>query len=299
VLDFTGTRPSAFVIARLAVAVLLLLSATGSAAAQGDATNRGAYLAAAAGCDVCHTDTANNGAAYAGGRVMQSAFDMLVTPNLTPDRDTGLGRWSERDFMMAMRWGIAPDDSHYVPAFPFPYYGRLTDSDLADLWAYLGSLKAVRVPVRKQRGGLGLWPRARNAVALALAATPEAWRPDPARDAAWNRGAYLVATVGRCGDCHTPLTALGLPDRTRFLAGARAGHDGKPVPNITPDKSTGIGNWSEDDIVQVLTDGRTPSFDEVGGNMVEIVKNTARLTGDDRRAIAVFLQTVPAVSTPK
>lgn len=126
---------------------------------------------------------------------------------------------------------------------------------------------------------------------------PGPWQPDPDKDPVWNRGAYLVAALGRCGDCHTPRTILGAPDAARFLAGTLEGPDGKKVPNITPDGKTGIGNWTLDDIIGLLTDGHTPDFDFVGGSMAEIVKTTARLSAEDRRAVAVYLRSVPAVSS--
>ena len=115
----------------------------------------------------------------------------------------------------------------------------------------------------------------------------------------WNRGAYLVATVGRCGDCHTPRNWLGAPDPDRALAGASAGGGGQAAPNITPDPETGIGRWSVDDIVTLLTDGQKPDFDFVGGAMGEIVNNTARLSDADRRAIAVYLKSLPPIASPK
>jgi mono/diheme cytochrome c family protein len=262
-----------------------------------DAVTRGAYLAAAAGCDSCHTDSERGGPAYAGGRRLATEFGVLTTPNITPDRASGIGRWSVADFTRAMRWGIAPDDSHYVPAFPFPFYSRLTDSDLADLKAFLDNLPPVSRPGLAGAGSMALLARARAAVAVAAMAPAGAWRDDPAKGPEWNRGAYLVATVGRCGDCHTPRTPLGTPDPHRFLAGAPDRAGGKKAPNITPDRKAGIGNWSEADIVTLLTDGSTPNFDEVGGGMAEIVKNTARLSAADRRAIVTFLQSVAAVST--
>ncbi len=266
-----------------------------------EAVARGAYLAAAAGCGGCHTDSERGGQAYAGGRRLATAFGIIATPNLTPDRATGIGRWSGADFIRAMRWGIAPDDTHYVPAFPFPFYNRLTDRDLADLKAFLDSLPAVSRPGIEGAGSTALLARAQVAVAVAATPSPGAWQDDPAKDPVWNRGAYLVASLGRCGECHTPRTLLGAPDPHRFLAGAPAGSDGKPAgkkfPNITSDRKSGIGNWSEDDILGVLTTGDTPTFDEVGGSMVEIVKNTARLSEPDRRAIAVYLKSVPAISS--
>jgi mono/diheme cytochrome c family protein len=282
----------------------LLLAARPALGADADAIARGAYLAEAAGCEGCHTDRERGGQPYAGGRELATAFGTITTPNLTPDRATGIGRWSEADFTRAMRWGVAPDDSHYVPAFPFPFYNRLADRDLADLKAFLDSLPAVSRPGLAGAGSTALIARARAAIAVALTPFPGPWQPDPAKDATWNRGAYLVHSLGRCGDCHTPRTLLGVPDPERFLAGVPAGPPndapgGKQVPNITPDRKAGIGNWSEDDVVRVLTDGNTPNFDEVGGGMAEIVKNTARLSEEDRRAIAVFLASVPAVSSPE
>ena len=262
-------------------------------AADNDAIARGAYLAAAAGCDQCHTNSKNAGAAYAGGRVMDTAFGAIVTPNITPDRDTGIGGWSDADFVRAMRWGIAPDGTHYVTAFPFPYFAGMTEIDLADLKAFLDS----RAPVSRPRIGgaasLALFARARAAIGAAIGAD-SAPAPPPSKDDKIARGAYLVATVGRCGDCHTPLTWLGAPDADRYLAGSHGGLEGRRAPNITPDEKTGIGSWSEDDIASLLKDGGTPDGDFVGGSMAEIVRNTGRLTDDDRRAIAAYLKTLPS-----
>jgi mono/diheme cytochrome c family protein len=287
---------------RLALAAAFLLAAAPALAADPAAVARGAYLAEAAGCESCHTDAKHGGPRYAGGREMATAFGIIATPNLTPDRASGIGSWSTADFTRAMRWGVAPDDSHYVPAFPFPFYNRLTTRDLGDLKAFLDSLPAVSRPALKGAGSTALVARARAAIGVALTPLAGPWQPDPDKDPVWNRGAYLVHSFGRCGDCHTPRTLLGAPDPDRFLAGAPAGPPAwKPekVPNITPDRKTGIGNWTGDDIVGVLTDGKTPDFDEVRGSMAEIVKNTARLSAEDRRAITVFLASVPAVSSPE
>jgi mono/diheme cytochrome c family protein len=261
------------------------------AAADQASVARGSYLAAAAGCDGCHTDTKNGGAPYAGGRVLPTAFGTIATPNITPDKAAGIGAWTDADFVRAMRWGIAPDGSRYVPAFPFPHFAGLSDSDLADLKAFLDNLTPVARPV-PGAVSLGLAPRAWAAVGAAIAASFTPADMPPA-DAAVARGKYLVDTVGHCGDCHTPLTWLGAPDRSRHLAGSRGGWWGGG-PNITPDPKTGIGGWSEGDILALLKDGMTPDSDFVGGAMAEIVRNTARLTDDDRRAIAAYLKTVPA-----
>jgi mono/diheme cytochrome c family protein len=281
----------------LAALFLLCSVSASAAAADPDAVERGAYLAAAAGCDQCHTDTERGGQPYAGGRELATAFGAIATPNITPDRAAGIGRWSTADFARAMRWGVAPDDSHYVPAFPFVFYNRLGERDLGDLKAFLDSLPAVSRPALKGAGSTALVARARAAIGVVATPLAGPWQPDPQRDPVWNRGAYLAASIGRCGDCHTPRTLLGAPDASHPLAGAVL-PGGKKAPNITADRKAGIGNWSADDIVGLLTDGHTPDFDFVGGAMAEIVKNTARLSEEDRRAIAVFVHSVPGLSSP-
>jgi mono/diheme cytochrome c family protein len=270
----------------------LALTPAAASAADEAAASRGAYLAATAGCDQCHTDAKNGGAPYAGGRLLTTEFGMIAAPNITPDPAKGIGGWNQADFVRAMRWGIAPDGSHYVSAFPFPYFAGLTDGDLADLKAFLDTLKPVSQTVAAPVS-LALFARARAAMGGAIMAN-FAGLPARPQDPVAARGAYLVATVGHCGDCHTPLTWLGAPDPERFLAGSHGGGEGKKAPNITPDAKTGIGEWSEDDIVSLLKDGMKPDGDFVGGSMAEIVRNTTRLTDSDRRAIAAYLKTLPS-----
>jgi mono/diheme cytochrome c family protein len=281
---------------RLTAAAPFLLAAVvlgvpAAAAADTDAVARGAYLAAISGCDQCHTDTKNNGAAYAGGRAMTTAFGVIVTPNITPDPATGIGGWSEADFVRAMRWGIAPDGTHYTTAFPFPYFTRLTDGDLADLKAFLDSLAPVSRPAAGSAASLALAARSRAAIGVALAAG--ASEPPAKETPQIARGDYLANSVGRCGDCHTPQTWYGAPDESRALAGSAGWFGSAKAPNITPEPKTGIGGWSEDDIVSLLKDGATPDGDFVGGSMAEIVRSTARLTDDDRHAIAAYLRALP------
>ena len=280
----------------IGLAIVLSVAGTSAgAAAQTGAVERGAYLAAAAGCDQCHTDKAEGARPYAGGRRLATEFGVVVTPNITPDRATGIGAWSEADFIRAMRWGIAPDGSHYVSAFPYPYYARLTNRDLADLKAYLDSLVPVSQRIPEAAESLALLERARAAVGAALASlSMGASVAELPGDPAVARGAYLATTVGRCGACHTPRTWFGEPDISRELAGSAGGWFGDPkAPNVTPDEKSGIGGWSEADILTLLKDGQTPD-DFVAGAMAEIVRNTARLTDDDRRAIAAYLKSLPA-----
>ncbi len=258
---------------------------------------RGAYLAAAAGCDQCHTDTKNGGAPYAGGRQLATEFGTITTPNITPDKATGIGGWTFEDFIRAMRWGVAPDGTRYVTTFPFPYSRQLSDSDLADLKAFLDSLASVSRPGLGRADSLALLARARDAVGVAITAS-SALPPAP-NDPMIARGAYLAVAVGYCGDCHTPRTWLGALDADRELAGSAGWFNAKKGPNITPDAKTGIGNWSIDDIATSLKTGETPDFDILGGSMAEIVRNTARLTDGDRRAIAAYLKSLPAKSLGK
>jgi len=280
-------------------AILLAVAGVAAKAADAGSAARGAYLATAAGCDQCHTDAKNGGRPYAGGRALETPFGTIFAPNITPDRETGIGRWSFADFTRALRSGIAPDDSHYLPAFPVAFYNRLSDGDLADLKAFLDSVPAVSRLNTATPSGIFTAARVRAAIISVAECFGGPWRPDRARGSAWNRGAYLVATVGRCGDCHTPRNWLGGRDPERQLAGTPAGPGGKAVPNITPDPNTGIGNWSEHDIITLLKDGQTPDFDFVGGAMGEIVRNTSRLDDADRQAIAVYLGSIPAVRSEK
>jgi mono/diheme cytochrome c family protein len=189
-----------------------------------------------------------------------------------------------------MRWGIAPDGTRYVTTFPFPYSSRLSEGDLTDLKAFLDGLAPVSRPGLGRADSLALLARARDAMSVAIAASLPP--PPVSKEPTLARGAYLAA-VGYCGDCHTPRTWLGALDTSRDLAGSTGWFNGKKGPNITPDAKTGIGNWSIDEIATSLKTGETPEFDFLGGSMAEIVRNTARLTDDDRRAIATYLKALP------
>jgi mono/diheme cytochrome c family protein len=278
---------------------LLLRAASSATAGEADAVARGAYLANAAGCATCHTDSEHGGKPYAGGLALKTPFGTFYTPNITPDPETGIGRWSKAQFLRALRQGVRPDGANYFPAFPYPSFTKISDDDVRAIYAYLFSLPAVRQVDRPHDLSFPWSWRFLVTIWKWLYFTPGPFRPAPGRSAAYNRGAYLVTALAHCGECHTPRNWLGAPEQGRFLAGAPAGPDGKTVPNITPDRKTGIGNWSEDDIVGLLTDGHTPDFDFVGGAMAEVVKSTARLTAADRRAIAVYLKSVPAVPSQR
>ena len=267
----------------------LALAATGARADEAEVA-RGEYVFHAAGCASCHTDVAGGGPVLAGGRALKTPFGVFRTPNITPDPDTGIGGWSDEDFLRALRKGVRPDGSHYFPAFPYTSYTRMTVDDARALKAYLFSRPAVSRrnqphdldPPFGWRFLLGGWKL------LFLDEGP--FEPDPERTAEWNRGAYLVTALGHCGECHTVRNVMGARRASKALAGTTEGPEGRSAPNITPHRDTGIGGWSEGDIVTLLKTGLKPDFDNVQGAMAEAIDDGFKhLTDGDLRAIAVYL----------
>ncbi|MDH5276535.1 MAG: cytochrome c [Gammaproteobacteria bacterium] len=254
---------------------------------------RGRYLVHAGGCLTCHTADRPDAIPLAGGRALKTSFGTFYAPNLTPDPETGLGRWTAADVSRALREGVAPDGSYYYPVFPYPSYTGLTDNDVTDITAYLRSLAPVRQATPEHELP---WYLASRLVMFGwnvLNFRAQRFMADTSRDDAWNRGAYLVRHLGHCGECHTPRNALGGLDRDRELAGNPAGADGKAVPDITQDPDTGIGRWSTDDIVFLLETGLLPDGDFAGSLMSAVIDdNTGKLTAADRLAIASYLKSV-------
>lgn len=285
-------------LSRLIPAVCAALAAgfVAAASAAEVAHDRGDYLFCAAGCGGCHTDEKNRGPALAGGAAIKTPRGTFYGPNISPDPAHGLGRWREADFLRAMRAGVRPDGAHYYPSFPYASYTRLTDDDLRALWAYLRRQPPVAQASRPHDVPWYLRPRMLLSTWKALYFTPGAWQPRPDKDETWNRGAYLVEAVTHCGECHTPRDALGGPQRALYLAGTREGPDDSVVPNITPDRKTGIGRWRKSEIVEYLASGMTPEGDFAGDVMAEIIdRSTSRLTAADREAIATYLLSLPPV----
>jgi mono/diheme cytochrome c family protein len=280
------------------MAGLLAASSVPTAAAAGDA-KRGEYVVRLAGCHSCHTDARRNGPLFAGGVELKSPYGTFRVPNITPDRETGIGGWSDNDFIRAMTEGIAPDGRHYYPAFPYTSYTRMTRADLLDLKAYLDRVKAVRNRVARHdlrfpynlRFTLGIWKW--------LFFRRGEFKPNPAGSALWNRGAYLVTGPGHCGECHTARKFLGATDEKHALAGTTAGPDGNRVPNITPHKEKGIGLWSAEDMVDFLKTGNLPYGETTDPPMEEVIaNNTSHWTNDDLRAVAEYLLSLPVRTTP-
>lgn len=276
---------------------LIALLFAGQAPAAGPDLAAGEYLFRAAGCAACHTDSEHGGARLAGGRKLVTPLGVFYTPNITPDPDTGLGRWTEADFRRALREGRGPDGRHYYPSFPYAAYTQLSDADIGALWAYLKTVPPVRQANRPHVLPWYLGLRPALAVWKALYFKPGTMRPDAARDAAWNRGAYLVQAVAHCAECHTPRNRLGGFRIGMYLAGDKAGAEGGLVPNITPDKETGIGRWSRGELIDYLKTGMRPDGDTAGGLMAEVIDNGLQhLTQSDLEAMATYVQSVPSVA---
>jgi mono/diheme cytochrome c family protein len=269
--------------------VLLLAAATGFAVAQGDA-KRGLYLSKAGGCVGCHTEAKQGAQPYAGGRALKTPFGTFYGPNITPDPNAGIGRWSEADFIRAMREGVRPDGAHYFPAFPYPSFTKIVDADLKDLWAYLRSLPPaarasqphdLRFPFGF-RFPLWGWKW--------LFFSPGAFTPDPKKGAELNRGAYLTQALGHCGECHTPRNFLGGPKKDRFLAGAKL-PDGANALNLTP---TRLKKQSDKEIIEILQTAMTADGDVLAESMAEVVRNTtSQLTPADLNALIAYLRSLP------
>jgi mono/diheme cytochrome c family protein len=269
---------------------------TPAAAMAEPSIERGAYIFRAAGCLTCHTDAKNKGAPLAGGRAFETPYGTFYSPNITPDKDQGIGAWSEDDFLRALREGIAPDGSHYYPAFPYTSYTGMSERDMRDLKAYIFSRAPAATPSRPHelkfpfKYRILMWP-------WKLLFFDEGRRvEDPSKDSRWNRGAYLTEHLGHCGECHTPRNFLGAVKRDRVLGGNPSGPDGRKVPNITPHPERGIGGWSQSDVTFFLESGFLPDGDFAGGAMTDVIEeSTSHLSDEDRQAIAIYLFSLPPV----
>ncbi|PLP59687.1 cytochrome C [Mesorhizobium loti] len=263
---------------------------------QGDAT-RGKRIFYAGGCTSCHARPKAEGEArleLVGGLELKTEFGTFVAPNISQDKADGIGAWSMEDFANAMMRGVSPAGKHLYPAFPYTSYARMKLSDVADLYAFLKTLPAVpgkaaapslSFPFNVRRG-IGLWKQlyldSSPVVVLAADGLPDVLA-----------GRYLVEGPGHCGECHTPRDMFGGTKKGEWLAGAKAAEGGGVVPNITGGEG-GIGDWSAADIANYLETGFTPEFDSAGGAMADVQENMAKLTPQDRAAIAAYLKAIPA-----
>jgi len=251
---------------------------------------RGKALTEAGDCASCHT--ADAAKPFAGGKRIDTPYGGIYSPNLTPDRDTGIGAWSDDDFYRALRFGEARDGSRYYPAFPYPNFTKLTRQDILAIRAYLATLTPVSntTPAPELR-----WPlnyRGMMRVWNWLYFKPGILMPDQQRSAEWNRGRYLVEGVAHCGACHTPKNIFGANKRGRAFGGARVG--GMFAPRLDGAERSGLKSWSVDDIAEYLQSGRN-GRSHAGELMSEVVVNsTSKMSDADIRAIAVYLKDLPA-----
>ncbi len=254
-----------------------------------DQVQRGRYLATVADCAACHT--APGGQPFAGGRPIETPFGVIVAPNITPDRDTGIGAWTDDEFVRLMQHGIGRGGRHIYPAMPYPYYTHATREDDLAIRAWLATLPPVRNHVTANRLPFPLDIRLLMAGWNALFFTPGGFRPDPTRPAEWNRGAYLVTGWEHCGACHTPKNLAGADEDGRTLQGARV--QGWFAPNITNDMRRGLGSWSIEDVVTYLRSGHNRVAAASGPMAEEVELSSSRMTDADLHAMAVYLKSLP------
>jgi mono/diheme cytochrome c family protein len=251
---------------------------------------RGAYLSRAGDCMACHT--ARGGAAFAGGRALDTPFGRVVSPNITPDAQTGIGNWSADDFWNALHNGKSKDGRLLYPAFPYTNYTRVTRADSDALYAYLRSVAPQRQPNQPhelrfpydQQWALAGW--------RLLYFKPGVYQADARRDTDWNRGAYLVEGLGHCSACHSSRNSLGASEAG--LSGGLIPQLGWYAPSLTADNEAGLGSWDTSHIVQLLRTGVSPRA-TVFGPMAEVVaRSLQHLSEPDVHAMAVYLKSLPA-----
>jgi len=261
--------------------------------AQADIVKRGEYLAKAADCMVCHT--APGEATFAGGLPFPAPSGTLYSTNITADKDTGIGNYSDQDFLNAVQRGTRKDGAKLYPAMPYTSYTFMTDADVLAIKAYLFSLPAVRRQNQSdtlqfpynQRWTMMFWSWMFN--------PNTRFTPDTAKGAEWNRGAYLAEALAHCGECHTPRNPAFALDNRRKFAGAAYGW---LAYNITSDKGTGIGSWSDDEIFAYLTKGHTTGRGTASGPMGEVVDHSLSLMEPaDIRALVTYLRSIPAIAS--
>ena len=261
---------------------------------QASIVERGKYFADVADCAMCHT--ARGGREFAGGFAITLPFGTIYSTNITPDKETGIGNYSDADFLNAVHRGLERDGDPLYPAMPFPSYTYMTDADALAIKAYLFSLAPVHASAPEntlvfpfnQRWAVGIWSWFFNA--------DRRFEPNTAQSPAWNRGAYLSEALAHCGECHTPRTlAYSLDNRRKFAGADEAGWR---AYNITGDRGTGVGGWKDDDLFAYLSAGHAAGHGTASGQMGEVVDKTfSSMAPGDVRAIITYLRTVPAITS--
>lgn len=257
---------------------------------------KGKYLTAAGGCYGCHTKPGEGSKPFAGGRALKTPFGVFYSPNITSDEETGIGGWTDAQFLEALQMGISPSGHSYFPVFPYTSYTKIEDEDGLAIKAYLNSLpKIVQEDKQPDVSPPFSWRWLQWGWRILFFnegryVPPENATPEIAR------GGYLVDALAHCGECHTPRNMLGGTDASLYLAGTPNGGEGEFVPNITPDSETGIGEWSKGDIVSFMKTGMKPDYDDVQGSMAEVIEHSlSKLTEEDLEAIADYLKSIKPI----
>jgi mono/diheme cytochrome c family protein len=263
--------------------------------AQASLIQRGAYLTYAADCGACHT--APGGAPFAGGLPFVLPFGVLYATNITPDPDAGIGRYTDAEFLRALRQGVRADGTRLYPAMPYASYTYMTDADALAIKAYLSSINPTkaRAPDNdlvfpfNQRWLMGIWSLLFN--------PDQRFEPNPAQSPEWNRGAYMMEAMAHCGECHTPRNLFQALDNRRKFAGTTQA--GWRAYNITAERSSGVGAFSDTDLSAYLATGHADGHGTAAGPMGEAVdKSLSHLAPSDIAAMVVYLRSVPAINTP-
>ena len=277
---------------------LLLLIASDAAAQTREQIARGKYVfGAAAGCG-CHTVPKQP--LNAGGRKYDGPFGTVYSSNITPDPTTGIGKWTDEQIITATRAGRRPNGERLIPVHPYTVFNGMAEQDLKDVVVYLRSVPPVNRATPAKKISVPLFESVFLPAWLATFAAVET-PPKSAATSGVARGEYLTRAVSHCGECHTPRTMTMAVDNTRFLAGNPKGKgpEGSAVPNITPDRETGLGSWTEEQITDYLETGNKPDGDVSGGLMMEVIQGSSAgykdLTKADRQAIAKYLKSIPAI----
>ena len=284
------TLRGGFSAAGLALVFLITAGAPQTWAQSPSVVARGEYLVRAGECFSCHT--VPGGTAFAGGRALATPFGTFYSPNITPDKKTGIGNWTDVEFVRALRKGVRPDGAELFSGVPLSELhrnfqrGRLGDQGLSVFRSRPSTSRTAGMRYRFPSHGASC-----RTAGKCCFSPKDRFVRTRGGDNSLNRGAYLVTALGHCGECHTPRNRLGAMRKSMWLAGTVDGPDDDPVPNITPDAKTGIGDWREDDIAELLKTGDTPLESKVKGAMKEVVADsTSHLTDADRRAIATYLE---------
>jgi len=284
------------IVLTLSALTVLLITGYAWAIDSGDIVTRGRYVFALAGGCGCHTP--KEGPTNAGGRPLKTPFGTFYGTNITPDPTHGIGKWTDKQLIDGIRLGVRPDGSVMSPVMPYPAFSGMSDTDVTALVTYLRNLPAVAKENHPHQLSIPFMGFAMRVWRLLFFTPVVAPLQSPIEGIA--RGRYISDHLAHCQECHTPRTWSGTLDLSRYLAGNQAGIDGEVAPNITPDKETGVGEWSEDEMVSLLKSGFLPNMDNVQGLMALVIEGIPEggykdMTDGDALAVARYLKSVPPI----